>query len=258
MQEEFTSLEAKMNLTQEAKTQLLQTLQKELDERESETNQLREQVTDFCQQLNAGDGTGGLPEALARVKLRETEASERMRVEREELLGTIARVKNELASSKVEIASSNASLMQAQQECNQLRSSINSEVATHAKMTNTLSELQLEHSETVDRLKELETQLREKVEENDRVRLRLEETQEHCTTLQEELRLQNEVSTASAKSMEMKMKEKIRHLQAKIDKVTQKLNQVCQSCEPFATSLLFATGRGSYQGIKKRRGNHKR
>ena len=202
-------------------------LQKELDERESDANQLRKQVTDFCHQLNVGNGTGGLPEALAIVKLRETEASERMRVEREELLGTIARVKNELASSKVELASSNASLMQAQQECNQLRASINSEVATHAKMATALSELQLEHSEAVDRLKELETQLREKSEENDRVRLRLEETQEHCSTLQEELRLQNEVSTASAKGMEIKMKEKIRHLQAKIDKVTQKLNQVC-------------------------------
>lgn len=220
------SLEAKLDMLQTTKLQQILILQEELEEKERAISEFNQQVYDFCHQLDAGDGKGGLPEVLARIKLRERETSERMRVEKEELLGSIAQVKNELASCKVELAGANASLMQAQQECIQLRASVSSETAIHTKTAATLSELQLEHSKVVDRLKEVEIQLKEKEEDTERMRLHLEETQDHCSTLQEELRLQSEVSTASAKSMEMKTKEKIRHLQAKMDKITHKLSQV--------------------------------
>lgn len=221
-----------MKLLQESKTQELLELKSQLEEKVATVTSLTKQISNFRHQLEDEDDeeVGSLTEALARMKLRQKEESERVWREKEELLGTAAQFKSELASCKVELAGTNASLMQARQECNQLHSAISSEVATHSKVANSLSELQLEHSETVGHLTEVEAQLREKSEEVEQIQMRLEETQEHCSTLQEELRLQNEVSAASARSMEVKMKERIRHLQSKMDNLIQKLSQVRSKC----------------------------
>lgn len=227
MQELSSSSEAKLKLLQESKSQELLKLKGELEKKEANVSRLNKQISDFCHQLDEREeGKGSLTDVLARVKLREREIAEKMRREREELLGTVAQYKSKLASCKVELAGTNTSLVQAQQECKQLRSSISSEVASHTKVASSLSELQLEYSEMVAHKAEVEIQLKEKTEEVQRVRTRLKESQEHCSTLQEELQLQNEVSASTTRSMEVKMKERVSQLQAKIDNLVQKLSRV--------------------------------
>ena len=174
-------------------------------------------------------------EMMATMSIQNKEELERIKREKDMLQLTCEKLQQTLSSSQEQLDNSRRDLLttctelsKMEAECKKLFISIQDEVSSREVLAKTLSTIQSKYDNTCEQLKSLENQLKVRNDELDQLKTRYKEAQDHCSTLQQELKLKGEVSAATEKRLNEKHSETIEEFNKKINQFRNMLEKVLQ------------------------------
>lgn len=155
-----------------------------------------------------------------------TQSMESLQLKLKEMKVSLDRAEQLLKVAKSELSSTAVNLKNKEEECRELYSSVEREIASRNETITKLTSLQTQYDSLCNDRQSMKEQLTYQSNELSQTQVKLSSVQQHCARLQQELQLQSEVHTTSTRRLEERERESSGQYERKIKELTIKLEKV--------------------------------